>query len=476
MNELTNRLFSTEYGRELYENFIKAVRDYDLEKYFYNGVVVGLSGGADSLALLLLLLSYKQDNDFRLKAIHINHNIRGEEAERDQRFAEVLCAELGVDFEFYKIDVPQIALDENLGIEEAARNARYLKFKEIVDSNPDFSTIAVAHNATDNLETVIFNMMRGAGLTGICGIRPVRDNIVRPLIYSSKELIRNALSSAKIEFMIDSTNLSCDYTRNYIRNEIIPKLNKLSASPERMCTRTTSILREDDDFLNELARDFLMQNVAEGKISKKALSELKKPLFSRVLSFMCKNASLPSPEKVHIDSAFSLINNEKFSLSLPGGKNLVCSDGSIYISSGEETKDFYFELKEGINKFEEFDSIILFSRDKDCDCFSNIYKKSIQVKLKFDIISSRLFVRSKTDGDSYRFGNMNRKLKKLFNDRKISLDNRKNIPVFCDEKGILWVPGFGLRDDCNDGEEWYITILNPESKEKGNKYFYIGNN
>ena len=477
MNKLTNSLFSTEYGKELYEDFLRAVRDFDLDKYLGGGVVIGLSGGADSVALLLLLLEYKKKRDFYLKAVHINHMIRGAEAERDEAFARDLCTSLGVDFVSYSIDIPMLARKENLGIEEAARNARYSKFKEIIASDPALSTIAVAHNATDNLETVLFNMMRGSGLTGICGIRPVRDNIVRPLIYSSKELIRKALFASDIQFVVDSTNLSSDYSRNYIRNEIIPKLNKLNDSPERMCTRMTSNLRDDDDFLLESAKDFILQNEIGGKLPKEALASLKKPIFSRVISLLCKKLNLPSPEKIHIDSAFSLIKNEKFALSLPGGVSLISSGGSVFISESiEEQKDFSFEIKEGINKFDGFDSIIVLSKEKECDCFSNVYKKSIQAKIWFDIINDRLFIRSKQDGDSYRFGKMNRKLKKLFNDKKISPSDRKLIPIFCDKNGILWVPGFPVRDGTTNGEEFYITIFDPISNENGNKYFYIGNN
>ena len=282
MNELTTRLFSTEYGRELYDNFLKAVSDFDLKKHLCGGVIIGLSGGADSVVLLLLLLKYREEHSFPLKAIHINHKIRGDEAKRDQDFAEKLCSQLCVDFEFYEIDVPTLAREKGMGMEEAARNARYQKFSELTDSGSLYSTIAVAHNATDNLETVIFNMMRGAGLAGMCGIRPVRGNIIRPLIYSSKELIRNALFSAQIEFVVDSTNLSSDYTRNYIRNEIVPKLSKLSENPERMCTRMTSNLREDEEFLSSYAKEFMNEFSSGGDKFKKLREASERHLIEKI--------------------------------------------------------------------------------------------------------------------------------------------------------------------------------------------------
>ena len=477
MNELKNNLLSTEAGRAVYENAIRAINDFRMHDLLCGGIVIGLSGGADSVALLLVLLEYTKQHNIPIKAVHINHSIRGEEADFDEAFSRELCNSLNVEFEAYRIDVPAIAKSQGLGIEEAARNARYEKFSDIVSSDSRFSAIAVAHNATDNLETVIFNMMRGSGIMGMCGIKPVRNNIVRPLIYSSKELICNALNSAGIGFVVDSTNFSSEYTRNYIRNEILPKLKKISDSPEKMCTRVTSSLREDNEYLNCLAEVFFEKHENNGSISKNAILSLHKPVFSRVLMIWCKNLSLPSPEKVHIDTIFSKLKGNDFSLSLPGNRSFIMAEDRVYISAViSENKEFFCEIKEGINKFPEFDNIIVLSKDKNYDCFSNIYKKSIQVKIKFDIINNGLRIRSKAEGDSYRFGNMTRKLKKLFNDRKIPLSKRSDIPIFCDKKGILWVPGFAVRDGASVGEDWYITIFEPLETDRTGRCFFIANN
>ena len=477
MNELTNSLFSTEAGKKLYQNSLSAIKEFGMHKLICDGVLVGLSGGADSVALLLVLIEYRKEYDFKIKAVHINHCIRGEEADFDEAFSRNLCDKLKVDFESYKIDVPELAKEEGKGLEEAARDIRYKKFNEIISSDALLSSIAVAHNATDNLETVIFNMMRGSGIAGISGIRPVRDNVIRPLIFSSKELICEALSAAGIEFVVDSTNLSTEYTRNYIRNEILPKLKKISDSPERMCTRLTQSLREDSDYLFRLAEDFLGEHEKNGVIAKEEILTLDKPVFSRVLMLMCKNKSLPAPEKVHIDSVFSLLQSGDFSVSIPGNKKFVSESGNVYIGDfTRENNDFCFDIKEGVNTFPGFESIIILSKDKNDDCFSNIYKKSIQVKIKFDIINNGLFIRSKKDGDAYRFDNMTRKLKKLFNDRKVSLSDRKNIPIFCDKAGILWIPGFKVRDEISGEEDWYITIMNPIEKQPAKRYFAIANN
>lgn len=477
MNELINRLFSTKEGKELYSNLLSAISDYKMTDMIRSGVLLGLSGGADSVALLFSLLKFREECDFLLKAVHINHCIRGEEADFDERFSKELCSKLGVPFESFKIDVPKIAKQTGKGLEEAARIARYDAFNSLILQDEGISSIAVAHNATDNLETVIFNMLRGSGIAGVSGIKPVRDNIFRPLIYSSKKLIVSALEAANIQFVVDSTNNSSDYSRNYIRNEIIPRLTKINENPEKMCTRMSSNLREDGDFLSQLAIRFFKQKQINGVFLKQDFLTLEKPIFSRVLMLMCKREGLPVPEKVHIDSIFELLGGKDFTFSLSGKKNFVSAEGKIFIGDAVAQKeDFYYKLNEGINKFSEFESIILLSREKNYDCFSNIYKKSIQVKFKFDIISNGLYIRSKSDGDFYRFNGMTRKLKKLFNDKKIPLSERKDIPVFCDDEGILFVPGFNIRDGESDGDVWYVTILEPIEKRDGKRYFRIANN
>ena len=476
MNDLIRNFFSKEYTRKLYSDFLSAIATCHMEDMIRGGVVVGFSGGADSVMLLLFLLKYREDNDFPIKAVHVNHSIRGEEADRDENFSKEFCKSLGVDFEAVRVDVPALSKEKNVGIEEAARNARYKIFNDIILADSSFSSIAVAHNATDNLETVIFNMMRGAGIIGVSGIKPVRDNVIRPLIYLPKDSITEALTLSGIDFVYDSTNGSSDYSRNYIRNEIIPKLRKISTSPERMATRLSSNLREDGDFILKCAEDFYNNYGKDGIFSLADIVKLEKPVFSRLLMLMCKKSSLPSPERVHIDSVFNLCKSGDFSFDLPGGKSFVSFGGKAFIGDkNQKREEFNFKIFEGINKFSGFGSIIILSKDKNYDCFSNIYKKSIQVKLKFDIINNSLYVRSKKDGDAYKFGNMTKKLKKIFNDRKISLKDRDDIPVFCDSEGIIWVPGFKVRDNLNIGQDWYITVLEPIERIENERYFFIPN-
>ena len=159
-----DRLFSSDEGKRVYSSFLNAISDFSMDEKIRGGVIVGFSGGADSVTLLSALVKYSRDNHLNPPvAVHVNHMIRGDEADRDQAFAEDFAKALGVEFLCFHRDIPSEAKALSKGLEEVARNARYSIFNDLIKGRNDISCIAVAHNATDNLETVIFNMMRGAG-------------------------------------------------------------------------------------------------------------------------------------------------------------------------------------------------------------------------------------------------------------------------------------------------------------------------
>lgn len=459
-------LFNTPKGREIYNSALSLIESHSMENDIKRGVLVGLSGGADSVMLLHFLLRYRQTvGNFQILAVHINHGIRGEEAERDETFSRELCQAYGVEFSAIRLDIPAIAKIEKLGIEEAARNARYAEFDNIIQSRNDISTIAVAHNATDNLETVMLNMLRGAALSGASGIPPRRDNIIRPLLLSSKKDILSALDGANIPYVTDSTNLSSDYSRNYVRNEILPRLERLSGDPEKMVSRLSKSLRIDEDFLKSEAERFIRYNLVGDMISNKELLRLHQAVFSRVIMALSKKAGA-SPEQVHIEKARELIlRGGSFSLDVPGGASFI-SDGSYFsvkkTDSLETVSDFEVELKLGENPLFFGKSALFISENKNAIFSSNVYKISIQECFKFDIINRRLVARSKRDGDSYVVRGATKSLKKLYCDRKISAKQRSRLPVIVSGGDIVWIPGFGVSDEYRpkkDERRIYITYL-----------------
>ncbi len=470
-----NDVFSNKCGESIYSNALRAIDDYHMLDRIKDGVLVGLSGGADSVMLLLLLLRIKSSIcDFPLVAVHINHMIRGDEADRDENFSKSLCQSLGVEFHSVSVNVPEIAAEQGISIEEAARNARYSAFSTIVKADSRISTVAVAHNATDNLETVIFNMMRGSGLSGICGIPPVRDNIIRPLIYSSKKEIISALDTAGIDYATDSTNADVQYTRNYIRHEIVPRLSELNESPEAMVTRMCLNLRDDNEYMSREADRIIESSMQDSGIPASKLTSIPKSHFYRVLLKMVAERSGPKPEKTHVDAIYNLLCGGNFSYSLPGKIRFVMENGLCYIGNDivESASSYAVPLKIGVNEIPGYSTVVIICDDKTFENYSNIYKISIQQQLPSDIMEHGLCVRSKEDGDSYIFGGMTRRLKKLFNDRKISPSLRQHVPVISDNSGIVWVPGFKARDGLAKGS-LYIALAEPKCRDNDKKSIYF---
>ena len=463
-------LFSSEDGSLLLEKVKATIKRYSMFDQIKNGVIVGFSGGADSVMLISLLSYLRCDyGQFPITAVHVNHLIRGDEAERDADFSSKFASSVGVEFKLVEVDIPSIAKQCKLGIEECARNERYRIFSELSTSLNAYTTVAVAHNSTDNLETVIMNMMRGAGTAGMSGIPPVRDGIIRPLINVSKEEITTLLTRFGIPYVTDSTNLSSDYTRNYVRNEILPLFKKISETPEKMASRMSDNLRCDSDFIEQCANRFLEENLISNKIEAKKLAGVHKALFSRVLSLFVAKSTNKTLEKKHIEALCSILPRGDFHYSLPGKIRFVSLNGFCFIENDteQEINSFDVQLKLGINNIDGYSSVILVSEDGNFDCYSNIYKISIRAKLYTDIIDNGLSVRSKRDGDSYSYGGKTRKLKKLFNDKSIPVNLRQSIPVFEDRFGIVWVSGFGIRSR-KEQKIIYVAVAEPIENNETN--------
>ena len=233
--------------------FIKDNKMFDSCK----NVVVGISGGADSVCLLIVLIHVIRMGKYNIKitGVHVNHGIRGSEAKRDEEFAKALCEKYNVNFKAVSVDVPKLAKERKLSEEEAGRIARYEIFNTIAAQyGYDTTRIAVAHHINDQAETVLMNMFRGSSLTGLAGIKPVRDNVIRPLICVERREIEAFLTECGEGFITDSTNLDNEYTRNKIRNTLIPfvqnNINELA--PKHICAVAQDI-SEADTFFTKMA-------------------------------------------------------------------------------------------------------------------------------------------------------------------------------------------------------------------------------
>lgn len=220
-----------------------------------SSVVVGLSGGVDSVVLLHLLSSICGERGIVLHAFHVHHGIRGEEADRDLDFCRELANGMGIDFSFALVDVPSVAAARKQGLEEVARDLRYEaleKYRKSVGAD----RIAVAHHANDNLETLIFNIARGSAAKGGTGIPPMRGRLIRPMLSLTRNEITDYAVEHDLPFVTDTTNSDENYTRNFIRGQIVPLLEKINPSVTVAASGFCDALRADCEYLDRTAMTY----------------------------------------------------------------------------------------------------------------------------------------------------------------------------------------------------------------------------
>ena len=446
--------------------FCETIKKHRMDEIMrdFGVVILGYSGGADSSCLLRLLNKWCVENGVKLYAAHINHMIRGEAADSDERFCKRVCEELRIPFYSLRADIPGIAKETGAGIEETARGVRYKYFDELSEmltGKRDGAAVVTAHNAGDNLETVIFNMLRGSGIHGLCGIDPVRDGrFLRPLIADDGDSIRCWCDENGVDYVTDATNADTEYTRNHIRHNIIGEMKKICTSPARAANRMTELLRQDEDYLGSIASGYV--DAGAVSVDRANLKELHPAISSRVLRIMYSNAKSGGSTlgEVHIRALTDLINSDSAygELSLPGKITARIDRHTVRfaVDESEVTCEppcgVVFTYPKDGEIFENRLYRVTFSQDahnhhnNNSNKDENIYKLSILMPLSFDKIKGELKIKYREVGDIYRFGGMTRKVKKLLSDKKLTLDERAYLPILCDDEGIVWIPGFPPRD------------------------------
>ncbi len=415
---------------------IDAIQQYSMLPQDVKCVTVALSGGADSMALLFSLLSLKKRLGITVKAAHFNHMIRGAEADSDEQFVKEQCDKAGIELAVGRADVPLYARKNSISIELAARKLRYEFFSKINEG-----VIATAHTSSDNLETVIFNLSRGTGPDGLCGIPPKRDIFIRPLIFCTRENIEEYCSKKGIPFVTDSTNLSDDYTRNKIRHNIIPVLKTLNPSVEKAVQRTASLLKEDSEYISSMVEEYLTENTVENRLRVGSLGELSPAVAKRVVKRFIENM-FPQcdTELVHIESVLKIVHKGG-QIHLPSLCTAVIENGYLKIlrngENEQKPKEFIVDITEvDISFIEENKKInnLLLNNSLDCD---KIIGKSV--------------LRTKQSGDKIRLRNRGctKTLNRIFSENKIPVRDREVIPVIADDKGVIWIHGIGVAERCN---------------------------
>lgn len=394
----------------------KSINDFDMLKNT-KSVTIGVSGGIDSVSLLHFFVN---NIDVKIKVAHVNHNLRGEESLRDENFVREICKLWNIEFVLGSFNVLEISKKSKKGIEECAREVRYKFFEEVSEN----AKIVTAHSLSDNLETIIFNFIRGSGLTGLTGIPPVRKNIIRPLIYTSREEIELYAKNNNLKYVIDSSNLSDLYSRNKIRHNIVPVLKEINKSFERNVSKCIGYLREENEFLDYLASKELNKSADE-------INNLPKVIKNRVLKLILKK-SINNITSKHIKLMNMLLNKEINSFNISESKKVKIIDGiisfeNIFNNKGKKTKKFSIS-KMKINKFTKYSD----------DCFDLIGE-----------ISDFEF-RTRKEGDIFRLPKRkcSKSLKKLFNELKIPIDERPFLGVLEDKScgNIVWIESVGVSE------------------------------
>lgn len=415
-------------------------------------VLVALSGGADSVSLLVAL---KNIGKYKLYAAHLNHGIRGIEADRDENFCRELCSSLEIEFFCEKADVPSIAKKAGLSLETCAREVRYAFLSRIADKTN--SVIATAHNADDNTETLIMNICRGAGLDGLRGIPIKRDNIIRPLLYASRDEIIAFLEKEGQDYVCDSTNFEADCTRNIIRLNIIPKIKELYPNVTEAVARMTKNLTEDSEFLNAAADESYT-------LDAESINRLPTAIKKRILFKICKEKFGVSPETVHINELIRLCREKTGISALPKGIFLTVSKGKLVLfeksaipdASLPIGNDFFWGDYKISSKIQNFDEELCrkINNSESFACFD------------CDIISDSIIVRQRRDGDKIFIAkrNITKSLKKLLNECSISPNERDSIPVIAAGNVILWVYGAAKSGRFPPKKHGRMLILSIENK------------
>lgn len=450
----------------------RANRDFSL----FDGckkILVALSGGADSCCLLLSLWENRERYGYSLCALHVNHQIRGDEADRDEAFARALCQKYGIEFFCERADIPSLSRQSGLSEELCARNVRYGLFEKYCREY-GFDAVAVAHNSGDNAETVLFNLTRGASLKGLCGIPPKRaltekSFIIRPLIYAKRSEIEEYLKEKNQAFVTDSTNKSNDYTRNFLRHEAIPSLRQINPSIEDTILKSSCLLRRDEEFLEKTALSFHTKDL-------KILSSLDRCILTRVIRNLFKEVSGEMPEFTHIealsDKIFSFKENPSLrcSLSFPDGKKAYIENGALCFKDDNREKEnrpcFNIPLKNGINIIDKTDFLVLVAY-KENEAIPQtithnneiIYKKYTTDYLYSDKIFSGLYAASRSDGDKIFINGINKSLKRLMCQKKVPSADRFSLPVIKTENEILLVPTVAKSSRCVQNTQEHCVCI-----------------
>lgn len=432
-------------------------------------VLVGVSGGADSVCLLFALLEIQKYMDFALEVVHVEHGIRGEESKADAAFVEELCKCYQLLCHKIEVDVPLFCKQTGLGMEEAARMLRYQAFASLaLEKN---AKIALAHHQEDNAETILFQLLRGSSLTGLCGIQPVRrdsDGVcyIRPLLFFHRKEIEAFLEKKKISWCVDSTNTEIEYSRNFLRNRIIPELEKINAKAVEHMNQTAehlSQVRDYLDFESEKAWERLVKAGDRLELDVSGVLGLH-PVLQREIAYkaiICVAKQKKDITSTHVGDLLALCKSRSGKqISLPYGIRAWKSFDKIYLGTEEKqvivcAEDVVYEVTADVldkifrSQKTEYIRFGEPAQEIRCRIFEStgesleIPRKSCTKWFDYDKIKKGFCIRTRRSGDYFISDAVGhrKKLKSYFIDEKIPQEERGQKWLLAQENEVLWLLG-----------------------------------
>lgn len=425
-------------------------------------VIVALSGGADSTAMLHILAGLTKLEP-RLVVAHLNHCLRGDESDRDEEFSRSLAARLNLPFEFVRVDVKEAAKLNGLNLEDAGRHAR-ISFLDDMRLKWDAAAVAVAHHADDQAETVLMRLLRGSGATGLAGMRFLNGRgYIRPLLNCTREEIETYLLHRGLEWREDASNRDTTWLRNRIRYELLPELEQYNPSVAACLGITAQLLADENDLLDDLAAEAAASlcTFTTDSVSCSIRSLLINPvaLRRRIYRLMFRHVSglLQNFSHLHTEAIESLINSDKPNslLNLPGHISLNRAYDRIVIERRSTVEIFINEVViqgPGSYQLDNGSSLVIESSE---GLSGNLPEWDYVAQFDLEKAPLPWLIRSYQPGDRIKPVGMtgSKKVKDLFIEKKIPLSQRRQIPLLFSGNRLIWVCGVRLSADVLAGED-----------------------
>lgn len=396
-------------------------------------VLLALSGGSDSVCLLYILNELKAELGFSLYACHLNHSIR-DEADSDEAFVKSLCQSLGIQFFSKKCDIKRIAKEKKLSEELVGRDERYAFFEEI-SKKYNIDLIATAHNKNDVAETILLHIFRGSGIDGQKGIAYRRQNIIRPLLDCEKKDVEKFCKDNDLSYVFDKTNNQDIYTRNKIRLNIIPEIEKINKGFINTLVKNSEIIRDDAEFLNFEAEKLFNYNFKDGKLNIAGLKGSHISLLRRVILLLHREyfGNSQNMQSSHVESVVKLIKSGKSGkyVNIDNNTKCVIETGKLYFTENKDD-NLSFEYKLELDK-----KVFV----KEVGICITLRKWSGEKDKFFLKSTDNIKVRSRIKGDIFYPVGMTgkKKLSDYFTDLKIPVSKRDLIPIITYNDDILWI-------------------------------------